>query len=91
MRNVNLAIVKDGLSAYVEYVRRGGRVRILVHGKAVADIVPIEETTDELSSLESEGVVVRGTAKWSRALDRHGPRARRSAAATLVELRRSGR
>lgn len=93
MRVVNLAKAKDGLSGHVEYVRKGGRVRILVRGKAVADLVPVEPPAagegDDLAALEREGVI-RGAAKgkWPKELEQPGPCVRgASAADTLVEER----
>ena len=92
MRVVNLAVAKDALSNHVEYVRRGGRVRILVRGRAAADLVPVESLGGELTELEDAGVVQRATSKWTRELDRPGPKPRgRAASQTLVEERRSGR
>ena len=97
MRMVNLAKVKDELSRHVDYVRQGGRVRILVRGKAVADLVPIgpDEGDDdgEVAELEREGVVRRGLrGPWPRGLDRPGPRVRGvSAVAVLLDERARGR
>ncbi len=47
MEKANLSDVKDGLSAYVERVRKGHRVRILVRGVPVADLVPIDTSVDD--------------------------------------------
>lgn len=47
MEKANLSDVKDGLSAYVERVRKGHRVRILVRGVPVADLVPIDTSIDD--------------------------------------------
>ncbi len=47
MEQAKLSDVKDGLSAYVERVRKGHRVRILVRGVPAADLVPIDPTVDD--------------------------------------------
>ena len=53
MEQAKLSDVKDGLSRYVEKVRKGARVRILVRGVAVADLVPIDTKAD-LGEVEPE-------------------------------------
>jgi prevent-host-death family protein len=81
----NLTEVKDELSRYVEYVRRGERVRILIRGTPVADLVPVGEqaeeaeepgegwTNEELSDLERKGVVRRGSGTVPAELSKPGP------------------
>jgi len=63
MEQANLSDVKDGLSAYVERVRKGHRVRILVRGVPVADLVPIDPAIDDAEAepeLLKPGPKVRG-------------------------------
>jgi prevent-host-death family protein len=103
MKVANLAEVKNELSRFVALVRRGTRVRILVHGVPAADLVPIDtlgEAKDgdelELNELERQGIVRRGvsrlTPREQRELDRPGPRVRDGRAVqALVAERRSGR
>lgn len=96
MKVANLARVKDDLSRYVSYVRRGGRVRILVHGVPAAELVPVtiaEESDDEteLSELERRGIVRRGTGKFPRELLRPGPRwGGKPLSEIVLEERKSG-
>jgi prevent-host-death family protein len=78
MKIANLARAKNDLSRYVEYVRRGGRVRILVSGVPAADLVPIAAAndgtdTEELSALERQGILRRGAGGVPGELLRPGP------------------
>ena len=77
MKVANLSAVKNGLSGYVEHVRKGGRVRILVSGIPTADIVPIADApsdwTPELVALERDGAVRRGTSGAAKELFKPGP------------------
>lgn len=89
MKVANLARVKDGLSRYVDYVKRGGRVRILVRGVPTAELVPVvlaEGSDDEaeLRELERQGIVRRGTGKFPRELMRPGPRVRGTPLSEIV-------
>jgi antitoxin (DNA-binding transcriptional repressor) of toxin-antitoxin stability system len=98
MKVAKLSEVKDDLSRYVGYVRRGGRVRVLVRGVPAADIVPVapmggkaRESDAALAELERQGVVRRGSGRLSREMLRPGPRLRgASIAATVAAERRSG-
>lgn len=101
MKVASLTNVKNELSRYVDEVRRGGRVRILVRGVPVADIVPVESSFDdgaggfsaeELVDLEKRGVIRRGSTSASVELSRPGPRVGGDAGvrAVLAE-RRAGR
>lgn len=97
----NLSDVKNDLSRYVAQVRRGGSVRILLRGVAVADLVPLvggsEQGGDEaeLAELERAGLARRRAAldaSTERSLDRPGPRIRGGRAVeTLLAERRAGR
>jgi antitoxin (DNA-binding transcriptional repressor) of toxin-antitoxin stability system len=63
MESAKLSDVKDGLSRYVEKVRKGGTVRILVRGVAVADLVPVVADDDEViaeKELLTPGPKVKG-------------------------------
>lgn len=65
MENANLSDVKDALSRYVEKVKKGARVRILVRGVAVADLVPVVQDDDQVvaeKELLAPGPKVRGQA-----------------------------
>lgn len=98
MRTAKLSEVKDRLSHFVEQVGRGSRVRILVRGVPVADLVPIERgatehegwSRDELDELERAGLISRRVAadrKDDASLDRPGPKIRggRAVATLLAE------
>jgi prevent-host-death family protein len=98
MKMASLTDVKNDLSRYVEQVRRGGRVRILVRGVPVADLVPAgsgaprdaSQEDAELADLERRGIVRRGTGAFPRELDGPGPRVKGGdAVATLLDDRRS--
>lgn len=66
MKVVNIAEARKNFSRYINYVRRGGRVRIINRGTPVADLVPVEVTkvksNDDamLTDLERRGIVRRG-------------------------------
>ena len=69
MKRVTISDAKNNLSRHLQYVQRGGRVRILDRNTPVADLVPIEaasgsEDERRLESLESRGILKRG---------KHGP------------------
>ena len=81
MKIAKLSEAKDDLSRYVDYVRRGGTVRILVRGVPVADLVPISTAASQLSKsdeqaladLERRSIIRRGSGEtWSDLLQR-GP------------------
>lgn len=98
MKTASLSEVKNRLSTYVDQVRAGGRVRILVRGVPAADLVPVERQAtkdgDEwaLAELERRGVVRRGAGGLDAELLKAGPRlAGRPLSEDLVEERRSGR
>ena len=99
MRTVKLSQVKDELSRYVDLVRHGETVRILVRRVPVADLVPVASPGDtkgfdeaEAAELEREGTIRAGRGGWPRALDRPGPRVRGNAAvAAVLRERRQGR
>jgi|SRR5450432_3421743 antitoxin (DNA-binding transcriptional repressor) of toxin-antitoxin stability system len=96
MKIANLARAKDDLSRYVEYVRRGGKVRILVRGVPAADLVPVRQpspTDDdaELAELERLGILRRGSGGVSRELLKPGPRLRgKPSSVTIREERDKG-
>ena len=51
MRTEKLSDAKNNLSRLVEQVRQGERIRILVHGVAVADLVPVSEEAGASATL----------------------------------------
>jgi antitoxin (DNA-binding transcriptional repressor) of toxin-antitoxin stability system len=87
----NLATVKNQLSRHVAYVRRGGRVRILVNGVAAADLVPVtsaEQHDDELDELQRAGIVRRGSGIVPVELSKRGPKLRGVPSATTIASER---
>src|SRR5262245_58263892 len=100
MKVAKLTDVKNELSRYVEHVRRGGTVRILLRGVPVADIVPLgaahgpddDWTEAEIADLERRGIIRRGGRRRASELDRPGPRVRDDAGVeALLRERRDGR
>ena len=101
MKVASLTDVKNDLSRYVEQVRRGARVRILVRGVPVADIVPVAPSAEdedegfsgeELADLEKRGIIRRGSARDSAELSRPGPRVGGDAGVrAVISERRAGR
>jgi len=98
MAVAKLSDVKNDLSRYVARVRRGERVRILIRGVPVAEIIPIEAATEQtddeaqLRDLERRGIIRRGTGGLEAEILKPGPRPRgRSTTSQMVmDERRSG-
>ena len=99
MKRATVAHVKNNLSRYLAYVRRGGRVLIFNRDTAVAELVPAEpvgthadeQVEEHLRHLEREGILRRGTGRVADELCRP-PRGRRSGVLdALLEERASGR
>jgi prevent-host-death family protein len=98
MAAAKLSDVKNDLSRYVARVRRGERIRILVRGVPVAEIVPIESTRESdddeearLADLERRGIIRRGIGGIEAGILRPGPRPRgRPTSDLLIDERRSG-
>ena len=101
MKIASLTEVKNELSRFVEEVRRGGRVRILVRGVPVADLVPLEPaalagghgfSAEEVAELEARGVIRQGRPGRCIELERPGPRVGKDAGTrALLDERRTGR
>jgi prevent-host-death family protein len=98
MKVANLARAKNELSRYVEYVRRGGRVRILVRGVPVAELVPVaaskeDDEETELRELERQGIIRRGAGGVAPEILRPGPRLKRGSKSMVdivLDERKSG-
>jgi prevent-host-death family protein len=98
VKAIKLSDAKNNLSRYVDRVRQGERLRILVRGVPAADLVPVadwDEGTDtdgRLADLERRGLLRRGTGQFPEALLQPGPRAGgRALSEEVVEERRAGR
>lgn len=94
MKVVKVSDAKANLSRHLQFVRRGGRIRLIDRDTAVADIVPVEvepNADDEavLASLERRGVGHRGKAgRLAREVFEPGPKAKRSVVHALLEERK---
>ncbi len=98
MKVVRVAEAKKELGHHLEYVKRGGTIRIVDRDRPVADIVPIRAGNDGddealLDRLEKRGLVRRGKGGPVPAdLLRPGPAGRDAGVLNaLVEDRRSSR
>lgn len=93
MRIEKLSDAKNNLSRLVDRVRRGERVRIVVRGVPVADLVPIEDAPEDahLEALERRGVIRRGKGGLAELLLRPGPRAKGRPTSQVVIDDREGR
>lgn len=98
---VSLSEAKANLSRYVESVKQGTRVRILIRDVPAADLIPIEpasqgksiETNDYLSGLERSGLIKRGKGHVPETILKPGPTLRKnvSAVESFLKERYSGR
>lgn len=75
MEKATISKLKNNLSRYLAYVRKGGRVVIYNRDAPVAELVPIEagaaedETTGRhLERLERQGLIARGTGRFPEEL-----------------------
>jgi antitoxin (DNA-binding transcriptional repressor) of toxin-antitoxin stability system len=101
MKKTNISTLKRDLSRYIDYVRKGGTVRVFDRQTPVADLVPMvgrgkasDETTEAMiDRLERQGSVIRrGTGRFDPAVLRRPPvKTRRSVVAAVLEERREGR
>jgi antitoxin (DNA-binding transcriptional repressor) of toxin-antitoxin stability system len=100
MKQAKVSELKNHLSRYLSYVRRGGVVRVYDRDRPVAELVPIgrvattgtAELDAVLDDLERKGIVRRGTGDLpAEFFTRTLPRARRSVVDALLEERRDGR
>jgi antitoxin (DNA-binding transcriptional repressor) of toxin-antitoxin stability system len=101
MKQAKISELKDNLSRSLEYVRKGGTVRVLDRDTPVADLVPLgskEASTGSpdwnalLDEQERRGTVKRGSGKLPPGfLSRKLPRPKASVVEALLEERREGR
>ncbi len=54
MKLANLTEFKNNLSRYVDCVRQGETIRILVRGVPAADLIPVSESVENKASLERQ-------------------------------------
>jgi antitoxin (DNA-binding transcriptional repressor) of toxin-antitoxin stability system len=100
MKQANISDLKNNLSRYLAYVRKGGVVRVFDRDRAIAELVPLGRFAGTasaglegiLTDLERRGVASRGRGELPPDfLRRPLPRARRSVLEALLDERRSGR
>jgi antitoxin (DNA-binding transcriptional repressor) of toxin-antitoxin stability system len=101
MKKTNISTLKRDLSRYIDYVRKGGMVRVFDRDTPVADIVPLarrSKSDDDaihaiINRLEREGSVIRrGSGRFPPAvLRRPLIKTGRSVLEALLEERREGR
>ena len=92
MREIGVRELKQSLSETLRAVGRGQQVRVTVHGKAIADIVPAGAAAgaDRIRELVADGRVTVP----SRARPKRAPRlvkSRRSASALVLSEREAER
>jgi antitoxin (DNA-binding transcriptional repressor) of toxin-antitoxin stability system len=98
VRKAKIADLKDNLSRYLQYVRRGGSILVLDRDLPIAKIVPLEpdpgrraDDNDRLARLARQGLIRRGTGDPGAWLARHRPvRVPGGVLTGLLEERRSG-
>ncbi len=104
MKKANIANVKNNLSRYLEYVKKGGKVRIFDRDTPVAEILPFknegppaaQDDQRRLRSLEEKGVLSRAStrleASFFQSIPSIGPDQNVAGVLdALLEERRSGR
>jgi len=99
VKQAKISELKNNLSRYIAYVRKGGVVRVMDRDRPVADIVPLgrDERAGSgidaiLLDLERKGVVHRGRGSLPKGfLDRPLPKPAASVVEALLDERRSGR
>ncbi|MCI0341676.1 MAG: hypothetical protein L0216_11110 [Planctomycetales bacterium] len=100
MKTAKVSQLRNGLSRFLAYVRRGGRVRVFDRETPIAEIVPVSasrsgarsEIEAILDRLERQGSVVRGKGKLpADFFTRPRPKPKASVLEALLEERREGR
>ncbi len=97
MKTAKISELKNNLSRFLAYVRRGGVVRVYDRDTPIADLTPCRPVGDDpdseaLNRLEREGVIRRGTQELTdEFLRRRLPKAKASVVKALLDERREGR
>jgi antitoxin (DNA-binding transcriptional repressor) of toxin-antitoxin stability system len=99
MKTIGIADARNNLSRHLDYVRRGGRIRILDRDLPVADLIPVSDEPSRssgdplLRDLERRGIVRRGKGgPIPKDLLKAGPSDRRGRVLkSLLGERRKGR
>ncbi len=98
MKTAKISELKNNLSRFLAYVRRGGTVRVFDRDVPVADLTPCHcSTTDAsgeeaLAALERDGLLLRATTNLpDDFLRRRLPKAKASVVQALLDERKDGR
>lgn len=98
MKNAKISELKNNLSRFLAYVRRGGTVRVFDRDQPIADLTPCSVASAEdhgevtLAALERDGLVRRGKGKLpADFLTKRLPKVRASVVDALLDERREGR
>jgi antitoxin (DNA-binding transcriptional repressor) of toxin-antitoxin stability system len=98
MKNAKISELKNNLSRFLAYVRRGGTVRVFDRDQPIADLTPCAVTSVDdigevtLAALERDGLIRRGKGKLpADFLTRRLPKARVSVVKALLDERREDR
>jgi antitoxin (DNA-binding transcriptional repressor) of toxin-antitoxin stability system len=99
MKQAKISDLKNNLSRYLAYVRRGGVVRVFDRDSPVAELVPLgrregagTEIDARLAGLERRGVVRRGLVPLpARFFETPLPKAKASVLDALLAERSEGR
>jgi antitoxin (DNA-binding transcriptional repressor) of toxin-antitoxin stability system len=98
VKSAKISELKNNLSRFLAYVRRGGTVRVYDRDTPVADITPCGSAARDadgeatLASLERDGLLQRGTKDLPPDfLRRRLPKAKASVLQALLDERRDNR
>jgi antitoxin (DNA-binding transcriptional repressor) of toxin-antitoxin stability system len=98
VKTARISELKDNLSRYLAYVRRGGTVRVFDRERPVADLVPCGVRASDndadglLAALERDGILRRATRDLpADFLTRRLPKAKVSVVRALLDERQEGR
>jgi len=97
VKSVKISELKNNLSRFLAYVRRGGTVRVFDRDTAIADLTPClpdgsaNEGDALLDQLERAGILLRGSGKLTAAWRRKLPKAKASVVEALLRERRDAR
>ena len=98
MKKAKISELKNNLSRFLAYVRRGGVVRVFDRDIPVADLVPCspagngEDAKGTLAALERAGLLRRASRRLPpEFLERRLPKAKVSVLRALLDERREGR
>ena len=94
MKKARVAELKNGLSRYLAYVKRGGTVLVFERDRPVARLVPMTVSSGRgdhrLDELERQGLIRRGRGGVPDLLRRPPIRVKGSVLKDLLAERRSG-